>query len=150
LVHANVAIPRAPLDHPMMAGFVSQVDEINDLAAQSPGFVAHPTPVDQGEAFNCIELINLSIWESVDSLNHFTHDGQHAVALQRRAEWFEQNDRTGYVLYWAPIGHFPTKAEVKQRLGHLKQHGPTPLAFAFERQFTVDEMLAIASEPVRP
>ena len=34
-----------------------------------------------------------------------------------------------------------------QRLDHLKQHGPTPLAFTFEQQFTVEEMLAIASEP---
>jgi hypothetical protein len=144
LIHANVAIARAPLADPIMAAFVSQVDEINALASQAPGFVAQPTPSDQGEVFKDKALLNLSIWESVESLSRFTHDGQHAVALERRAEWFEQNDRVGYVLYWAPRGHVPTEVEVKRRLDHLKEQGPTPLAFTFEQRFTLEEMLPTA------
>ena len=39
LVHANVARDSAPLDSPMMADFVSQIDEINSLARRARGFV---------------------------------------------------------------------------------------------------------------
>jgi Domain of unknown function (DUF3291) len=35
----NVARMRAPLDDPVMAGFVARLAEINALADQSPGFV---------------------------------------------------------------------------------------------------------------
>ena len=144
LIHANVAIARAHLDDPVMAAFVNQVDEMNTFASQSPGFVAHPRPSDQGQIFVGRALLNLSIWDSTESLSRFTHHGQHAVALERRAEWFEQTARPGYVLYWSPAGHVPTEAEVNERLDYLKKHGPTPLAFTFERPFTVEEMLAVA------
>ncbi|MCI0692202.1 DUF3291 domain-containing protein [candidate division KSB1 bacterium] len=142
LIHANVAITRAPLDGPIMAGFVNQVDEINALARESPGFVAQPTPADEGQVFSGRALMNLSIWESVESLDRFTHQGRHALALERRAEWFEQYDGPNYVLYWAPAGHIPTEAEVKQRIDYLAKYGPTPFAFIFEQRFTVEEMLA--------
>lgn len=48
LIHANIAKMRAPLDDPLMADFVEQVDVIDDLARSSPGFVDQPTPWDEG------------------------------------------------------------------------------------------------------
>lgn len=140
LIHANVAIMRAPFDDPRMAGFVQQIDEINALAHASPGFVAQPAPTDEGEVFTGGALLNLSVWETIESLDRFTHQGQHALALERRAEWFEQDDKPSYVLYWAPVGHIPTEAEIKQRIDHLAKYGPTPFAFTFEQRFTVEEM----------
>lgn len=142
LVHANVAIMRAAWDDPIMADFVNQADEIDALAQASPGYVAQPTPADEGQHFSGMALLNLSIWESVERLEAFTHQGRHALALARRAEWFEQGDGPNYVLYWAPAGHVPTEAEVKQRLDSLAARGPTPFAFTFEQRFTVEEMLA--------
>jgi hypothetical protein len=146
LIHANVAIMQAPLDDPIMADFVNQVDEINVLAQESPAFVAQPTPKDEGQVFTGRALLNLSVWESVESLDRFTHDGQHALALERRAEWFEQHDGPNYVLYWVAAGNIPTEAEVKQRIEYLGKHGPTPFAFKFEQRFTVEEMLAFSPE----
>jgi hypothetical protein len=67
LVHAYMAITRAPLDNPAMPGFVSQ-----------------PTPPDEGSVFTGGALLNLSIWQSVESLDRFTHGGKHARALKRR------------------------------------------------------------------
>ncbi len=124
LVHANIAIMRAPLDDPIMAGFVNQVDQINAIARASRGFVSQPATPDEGIVFTDRMLLNLSIWESVEDLDHFTHQGLHALALEQRAEWFEQSVRPNYVLYWVPVGHIPSEAEVKQRIDHLKQHGP--------------------------
>jgi hypothetical protein len=61
LVHANIAIMRAPFDDPLMADFVSQADEIDALAQASPGFVAQPTPPDEGADYTGHTLLNLSI-----------------------------------------------------------------------------------------
>lgn len=72
LIHANVALARAPLDDPIMAGFVQQVDQIDELAQAAPGFVAQPMPKEAGLIYTGRSLLNLSIWESVDSLEHFT------------------------------------------------------------------------------
>jgi len=137
LLHANVAHARAPLDSPLMAGFVSQVDEINSLARLAPGFVAQPTLPDEGSVYTAPLLLNVSIWESIESLDAFTHQGKHAVALERRGEWFEQ-ERTNpkYVLYWIPKAHIVTEKEVKERLDYLGKHGATPHAFTFDQPFT--------------
>jgi hypothetical protein len=136
LVHANVARARAPLDSPLMADFVAQVEEINSLARRAAGFVAQPTPPDEGAVYTAPLLLNVSVWESVESLDAFTHQGKHAAALERRGEWFEQAEASpNYVLYWIPEGHFVTEKEVKERLDHLARYGPTPYAFTFEQPF---------------
>src|SRR5947208_15596801 len=90
LVHANVAHARAPLDSPVMAGFVAQVEEVNALARSAPGFVAQPTPPDEGTVYKAPFLLNVSVWESLESLDTFTYQGKHASALERRGEWFIQ------------------------------------------------------------
>jgi catechol 2,3-dioxygenase-like lactoylglutathione lyase family enzyme len=119
-----------------MAGFVAQVEEINALARRAPGFVAQPAPPDEGAVFKAPFLLNVSVWESLEALDAFTHQGRHAEALARRGEWFVQGgEGPTYVLYWAPRGHAVTEREVKERLDHLGEHGPTPYAFTFERPF---------------
>jgi catechol 2,3-dioxygenase-like lactoylglutathione lyase family enzyme len=137
LVHANVAHARGPLDSPVMASFVALVEEINALARQAAGFVAQPQIPDEGTVYAAPFLLNVSLWESVGSLDAFTHQGKHGAALERRGEWFLP-PRTGttYVLYWAPKGHIVTEREVKERLDRLGEYGPTPYAFTFEHRFT--------------
>jgi hypothetical protein len=137
LVHANVARARGPLDSPVMAGFVSQVEEINALALGAVGFVAQPQFPDEGDVYPSPLLVNVSVWESVESLDTFTHQGKHGAALERRAEWFhQQKSDPAYVLYWVPEGHVVTEQEVKERLDHLGKYGPTWYAFTFEHRFT--------------
>jgi hypothetical protein len=146
LVHANVARMRAPLDDPLMAGFVARIEEIDALAQKSPGFVAQSTPADEGAVYRDDVLLNMSIWGSVESLYEFTYSGRHAQALARRAEWFEQRDGPAYVLYWASVGHIPTEKEIKERFDHLRRHGATPRAFTFEHRFSVEAALAYSVE----
>ncbi|MCH7760765.1 DUF3291 domain-containing protein [candidate division TA06 bacterium] len=142
LVHANVAHMRAPLDDPIMTEFVEQIDEIDGIAHNLPGFVAQPTPPDAGVVFKDDVLLNMSIWKSVESLYEFTYKGKHDQVLERRAEWFEQQDTQAYVLFWFPAGEIPAEKEVKKRIETLHQKGATPHAFTFEERFTVEEMLA--------
>lgn len=39
LAQVNVAVPRAPLDDPVMAGFANAFDAVARLAEAAPGFV---------------------------------------------------------------------------------------------------------------
>ena len=142
LTHANIAKMRAPFDDPIMAGFVEQVDAIDALARSSPGFIAQPTPQDEGQVYTGKMLLNLSIWESIEDLVLFTYQGVHSHMLERRREWFEQYDGPNYVLYWEVAWHIPSEADVKQRVEYLTKQGPTPFAFTFEKRFSVEEMLA--------
>lgn len=146
LIHANIAKMRAPLDDPLMADFVEQVDVIDDLARSSPGFVDQPTPWDEGQIYSGDMLLNLSIWASVEALEMFTYQGVHAHMLERRREWFVQYDGPNYVLYWEVAGHIPSESEVKHRVDYLTDHGPTPFAFTFEKWFSIEEMLAYRLE----
>lgn len=52
LVHANIATPRAPLDDPLMKGFVKRIDEIDYLAQGWHGFIAQPTLLDEGAIYS--------------------------------------------------------------------------------------------------
>jgi hypothetical protein len=141
LVHANIAVGRAPLDDPLMAGFVAKVDEIDALAQSRPGFVAQPTPPDEGSIYTGRSMLNVSIWESVESLEEFAYGGEHARMLERRAEWFYQDRQPNYVLFWFPSGQVPTEREIQKRIRHLAGSGATPFAFTFDRPFSVQEML---------
>jgi hypothetical protein len=136
LVHANVGLGRGSLDDEIMSEFVQQVDEINQIACSSPGFIAQPTPPDAGEVFKGNLLLNISIWESVDSLSAFSHSGKHAKALDNRAKWFKTQKQPNYVLFWFPAGRSPTELEIKQRIDYLAEHGVTPYAFNFNCSFT--------------
>ncbi len=150
LVHANVAHARASLDSPQMASFIAQVDEINSLARNAAGFVVQPTLPDDGAVYAAPLLLNVSLWESIETLDAFTHQGKHAAALERRGEWFEQRGTSpNYVLYWIPKGHVVTEQEIKQRLDGLGQSGPTPYAFTFEQSFTLAQATDFTPENAR-
>lgn len=142
LVHANIAVMRVPLDDPRMADFLAQVDAIDAIAQASPGFIAQPSAPDEGTIFKDPKLLNLSIWDSVESLEQFTYANAHALALQRRAEWFEQSEGPNYVLFWFPAGQVPSEQEIQDRIDYLRTNGDTPYAFTFERRFTIRDTLA--------
>jgi hypothetical protein len=146
LAEINIARMLAPLDDPIMAEFVSNLVPINTLAEKSSGFVwRFQTP--EGDAtsvrvFNDDQIIiNLSVWESVDSLFQFAYNSQHTDYFRRRKEWFEKMEVPVLVMWWVPEGHVPTLVEAKEKLELLEKRGPTPLAFTFKQRFTVEEMM---------
>ena len=145
LYHANVAIARASLDHPIMKDFVDLADIIDDIASKSPGFISQPAPPDEGSIYVDPHLLNLSVWESVESIRNFTFSGEHAAALNRREDWFIQGQPYNYVLYWDTAGKLPTEMNVKARFDHLEEHGPTPYAFTFNHPFELDEAITYST-----
>jgi hypothetical protein len=155
LAQVNIATMLAPLDSPIMAGFMNQLDEINALAERSPGFVWR-LKTDDGDAtairaFDDDKIIiNMSVWHSVEALYEFAYYSKHVEPFRRRGEWFERMDTPILALWWIPAGHLPTTNEARERLRYLELHGPTPYAFTFKKRFSLDETLAYTKAHPQP
>ena len=140
----NIGRMRGPLDSEIMAGFVAQIETINALADQSPGFVWRL----QGSGGDATSLrpyddtailVNMSVWESLDTLRNYVYRSAHTNVMRDRRAWFERFEGMYYALWWVPAGRHPTVAEAKSRLDHLREHGESPYAFTFRNIFPAPE-----------
>ena len=137
IAQVNIARMKAPLEDPVMAGFVARLEEINALADRSAGFVWR-LQTEKGDATYLRPydderiLFNLSVWENIDALKQYVYRTAHAELLRDRRSWFEHFDGSYVALWWVPAGHIPTIEEAKERLAHLEQHGPSDVAFTFK------------------
>ena len=61
-------------------------------------------------------LINMSVWESIESLGDYVYRTDHAAYLRRRREWFERLKDVIVALWWIPAGSLPTVSEGIERL----------------------------------
>ena len=133
LAQVNVSRLLAPLDSQQLAGFVARLDEVNALAEAAPGFVWRL----KGEAGNNATavriydddtiIVNMSVWVSIEALRAF--------AFKQRREWFSLMKEASTAMWWIPAGHVPTVAEARDRLAHLRAHGPSAHAFPFGAPF---------------
>jgi heme-degrading monooxygenase HmoA len=140
LAQVNIATLRAPLDGPELAGFVAQLEPINALADQSPGFVWR-LQTEDGDATAIRPyaddrvMVNLSVWASLEALRTFVYASQHLDVMRHRRQWFHRMADPYLALWWVPAGTIPTVAEAKQRLELLAAQGPTAGAFTFRAPF---------------
>jgi hypothetical protein len=139
LAQVNVATLRAPLDGPELAGFVAQLVPINAMADRAPGFVWR-LQTEDGDAtsIRAFEdqsiMVNLSVWESLETLRDFVYATRHLDVMRRRREWFLRMEAY-LALWWVPAGTIPTVAEAARRLELLGRRGPSPDAFTFREPF---------------
>ncbi len=142
LAEINIARLRAPLDDPLVQGFVEGLDRINRLADDSPGFCSRLQDEEGGDATSIrafddeLILINMSTWESIEALRAFVFNTAHTEFLRRRRDWFAALGEVYVALWWVPTGHQPTEAEGIARLEQLRESGPTAYAFTFKDAFT--------------
>jgi hypothetical protein len=142
IAQLNVARAVAPLDSPELADFMAALDGVNALAEASPGFIwrlksdsGNATDIKIGNDPNFI--VNMSVWDSVETLFEFVYRSMHTKVMVRRREWFEKPVEAFQVLWWVPAGHRPTVDEAMARLQHLRAHGPTAHAFSFKERYPV-------------
>jgi heme-degrading monooxygenase HmoA len=140
LAQINIGRMRAPLKDALMQGFVARLDEINQLAEATPGFVwRFQTAEGNATAVRPFDddriLFNMSVWESIEALQQYVYKSAHAEVMKRRREWFEKFDGFYQALWWVEAGHIPTVEEAKARLAHLNQHGVSAYAFSFKEPF---------------
>ena len=139
LAQLNIAKMKFAIDDPELAGFVARLEDINALADDSPGFVWR-LQTDDGDAtsidyFGADTLVNMSVWENIDSLHRYIYRTAHNEVMARRKQWFERMVEAYSVLWWIPIGSIPTLEEAARRLDSLRDHGPGLKAFTFKQVF---------------
>jgi len=131
LAQINVALLREPLDSPLLADFVAQLDPVNAVADLAPGFVWRWV----GNTAEKKELLNMSVWTGVDELFSYTYRADHVEVFRNRLKWFEAPTATPLALWWIPAGHIPTPEEGYARLAWIREYGPGPFAFSFKQRF---------------
>ena len=137
LAELNVGRLVAPQQDPRVAEFMANLDRINGLAKRMPGFqwmmegesgAGNTDAAINGDA---LFIPNLSVWESVETLEKFVWGTIHKQFYERRAEWFEVLDAMHFVMWWVPQGHEPDLDEALSRLDHLQENGDSDHAFGW-------------------
>jgi hypothetical protein len=137
LAELNIGRVRYDLDDPRMAGFTDNLALVNGIAERSFGFVWRYTDAS-GNATNTrpfadpLMIVNVSVWENVESLEKYVWQTVHKRFYGRRHEWFDKFDGPYFVMWWVLAGHHPTMQEAIARLEHLKANGPSERAFGWE------------------
>jgi hypothetical protein len=139
IAQLNIATLKAHIDSPQLADFVANLDRINALAEDSPGFVWR-LQTEEGDAtgidyFGSDKIVNLSLWDSVEALHNYVYRSAHVEIMRRKKEWFHKMGEAYMVLWWVPAGHIPSVEEAAQKLNILREHGPTAEAFTFKKAF---------------
>jgi hypothetical protein len=111
LAQINLGTMVAPVEDPEVAEFMAALDAVNLVADEAPGFVWRLQD-DNGNATSIhlfadpLALVNMSVWESVDSLRDYVYRTTHVEYFRRRAEWFRADGKR-VALWWVPAGTVP-------------------------------------------
>lgn len=140
LAELNIGRLVAPTDDPRVAEFMSALDRINGMGKRMPGFVWMMEGSGEpgtGNTENNIGddpqfVANLTVWESVETLEAFVWNTVHRQFYERRSEWFAVLGDMHFVMWWVPAGHKPTLEEGLDRLRHLKANGNSDHAFGWD------------------
>lgn len=143
LAQANVAYAIAPADDARLADYIARLDEMNQLAERSPGFVwrylTDSRDPAQREFADPLVLFNMSVWESIEALHAYTYRTAHAEVYAARRTWFVDTKAVvgGHALamWWIPRGERPSVADAKARLAAITATGPSERAFTFKQRF---------------
>ena len=140
LAELNVGRLVAPTEDPRVADFMGALDRINGMGKRMPGFVWMMEGSGEpgtGNTENAIGddpqyVANLTVWESVETLEAFVWNTVHRQFYERRAEWFEVLGEMHFVMWWVEDGHRPTLEEGLERLEMLKANGNSKDAFGWD------------------
>ena len=139
LAELNVGRLVAPTDDPRVAEFMNALDKINGMGKRMPGFVWMMEGSGEPGTGNTDAKIegdpqyvsNLTVWESVETLENFVWNTVHRQFYARRQEWFEVLGKMHFVMWWVQVGHRPTLNEALARLELLTKNGDSEEAFGW-------------------
>jgi hypothetical protein len=145
IAEINVArMKGVDIDDPVMKEFVDNLDRVNALAEDSKGFVwrlkdesnnsSHLNPYNDEQV-----IINVSVWENIETLEDFVYKTFHTDFLKRRKEWFNTFGKAYTAMWWTSKGQFPTVQEAIDKLDYLQKNGPSTVVFDFRKKFPQPE-----------
>ena len=141
LAQINIArMKGVNINDPIMVEFVDNLFKINTLAENSAGFVWRlKDDSNDATSFNPYNdeqvIINVSVWESIETFENYVFKTFHTEFLKRRREWFQSYGKAYTAMWWIPEGQFPTIEEAVAKLDYLQQHGASELVFDFRKKF---------------
>ena len=141
LAQINIArMKGVNIDDTIMQEFVDNLDRINELAESSEGFIWRlKDDSNNATSINPYNdeqiLVNVSVWENIESLEKFTYKTFHTDFLKRRKEWFQLFGNAYYALWWIKKGNFPTIEEAVEKLDYLQKNGSSEAVFDFKKRF---------------
>lgn len=143
LAEINIGRILAPLNSPLMHDFVANLDDINALADNSPGFVWRlKSDSNNATSIRIFDdeylIVNLSVWNNMQSLHDYVYKSLHVEFFKRKKEWFQKMDTLHMALWYIPAGKMPTVDEALERLVFIREHKETPYAFTFKKSFPLD------------
>jgi hypothetical protein len=133
----NIGTMVAPTDDPAVAEFMDNLERINAIADEAPGFVWR-LQTDSGNATDIqifpdpLQLVNMSLWESVETLKSYVYRSEHVEFFRRRAEWFVPEAKRVALWHVTP-GRFPELDDAVRRVEFQERHGASPYSFGFGR-----------------
>lgn len=143
LAELNIARLKAPLESPLLADFVANLDRVNAIADASDGFrwrlVGDGGNATSLRPFGNDVIVNMSVWRDLESLRKYVNDPSHMEIMKRRREWFVRASEAYAVLWWVAAGHRPTISEAADRLECLRRQGSSPAAFTFSTAFAAPD-----------
>jgi hypothetical protein len=141
LAEINIAkMKGVDINDPIMKEFVDNLDLVNTLAEKSEGFVWRL----KDESSNATNLnpyndeqiiVNVSVWENIETLEDYMYKTFHSEFLKRRKEWFLKFGKAHTAMWWIPAGQIPTLEEAVEKLDYLQQNGPSQLVFDLRNKF---------------
>ena len=143
LAQLNIADTLHAIDSEALSGFTSRIDAINALADRATGFVwrlKDDGPEDGAlslrmEGLGPDTLVNMSVWEGIESLYHFVYKTAHTKVMSEERKNFHRMPTEHMVLWWVDAGHKPDLDEAYEKLVLLRETGPSPDAFSFAIPF---------------
>ncbi len=129
------------INDPIMKEFVENLDAVNQVAESSEGFVwrlkddnnnaTSLNPYDDEQV-----IINVSVWQSIETLENFMYKTFHSEFLKRRKEWFVAYGTAHTAMWWVPAEHTPTLQEAVDKLDYLQKNGASADSFDFRNKFS--------------
>lgn len=138
LAEFNFGTLRYGWGDPRLADFENALDQVNAIAARSPGFVWRMADEDMEAAQTDPKgpladrpntASTLSIWTGAAPLYQFVTKTLHARFMARNDEWFVLGDRSHLVCWWVPQDHRPNVAEAMKKWHALQTDGETKDVF---------------------
>ncbi len=128
------------IDDPVMKEFVDNLDKVNAIAESSDGFIWRLKDAENNAtSFNPYNdeqvIINISVWENIETLERFMYKTLHSDFLKRRKEWFQKFGKAYFAMWWVPEGHYPTIQEAVDKLDYLQKNGASNLVFDFKNKY---------------
>ncbi|MEO6454562.1 MAG: DUF3291 domain-containing protein [Ginsengibacter sp.] len=128
------------INDPVMKEFVDNLDRVNALAESSAGFVWRlKDDTNNATSINPYNdeqvIINVSVWQNIESLENFMYKSFHSGFLKRRKAWFQLFGKAYTAMWWIPKSHLPTIDEAVEKLDYLQKNGASEKVFDFRKKY---------------